>query len=299
MTKLIKVKRYFSLNDSASFLSSALEEQVSLADIYELALEGHLAISIRLTNQAYAKKVALVPDDDLASNPQQIKSTLDSEADEQIHTLDGIYDLAMIGEEKFEIRKLYQKETQGASPILSETKGFFIVHEDHVYQLLESLPVSKSEKSQISKEARLESLLKSKGLTSESQFDDPLSVFEDLSIDEIEQVAELVSPFNDGENKSLIPLDKLSYQLVVRTTELNRFISSLNNPSSSGEDDKNSVHPPEKRSYLKFIGILLHGHKIDPAKKGGTTPLRYMMDEAGISLCNNTVRKILSEVEDI
>ena len=241
----------------------------------------------------------MVPDDDLASNPQQIKSTVDSEADEQIHTLDGIYDLAMIGEEKFEIRKLYQKETQGASPILSETKGFFIVHEDHVYQLLESLPVSKNDATRDAIEIRLEALLKSMGYTTQNLLDEPSVIFENLDHEETTQIGILVSAYNELEGSVPIPLDKPSYQFVIRTAELNRFITSLDNAPASGGKVENAIHHPEKRSYLKFIRILLHAHKIEPAQKGSTTPLRYMIDQAGISLCNNTVRKILSEVEDI
>ena len=299
MKKLLKLKQYLSLNDSVNYLSSALEDQVSVADIYELALDGNLAISIRLTNQAYAKKVDLVPALELVDDGEQIDPVQADEVDEQVHIFDGIYDLAMVGEERFEIRKLYQLAIQEDSPVLSELSGFYVKHEGSVYKLLESLLVSNSEESQISREARLESLLKSKGLTSRSQFDDPLTVFENFSIDEIEQVAELVSPFKKGENSSTIPLDRHSYQLVLKTTELQRFISSINNLPSSETNEDRPVHPPEKRSYLKFINILLHGHGIDPGEKGGTTPLRYMMDHAGISLCNNTVRKILSEVEDV
>ncbi|AUI82372.1 hypothetical protein TE101_08765 [Alteromonas macleodii] len=299
MKKLMKLKRYLSINDATSYLSAALEEQVSVADIYELSLEGHLAISIRLTNQAYAKKVSLDPERDRIDGAHQVEPVLAEEVDEQVHIFNGIYDLAMFGEERFELRKLYQREVEGDSPVLSELSGFYVKHEGCIYKLLESLPVTKSEESQISKEARLESLLKSKGLTSQSQFDDPLTIFENLSVNEIEQVAELISPFYDGENNSSIPLDRHSYQLVLKTTEIQRFISSINNPSSLCTNENKPIHPPEKRSYLKFISVLLHGSGISPTKKGITTSLRLMIDEAGISLCDNTVRKILGEVEDI
>ena len=164
---------------------------------------------------------------------------------------------------------------------------------------MDSLPVTKSEESQISKEARLESLLKSKGLTSQSQFDDPLTTFENLSVNEIEQVAELISPINDGENNSPIPLDRHSYQLVLKTTELQRFISQINNSSVSDISEEKPIHPPEKRSYLKLISMFLKQHGFDLAKKGNTTALSTMLDQAGLSLCDNTVRKILREAEDM
>ncbi|GFD71029.1 hypothetical protein KUL113_04490 [Tenacibaculum sp. KUL113] len=299
MNKLLKLKQYLSINDSADYLSATLEETVSVADIYELSLEGHLAISIRLTNQAYAKKVDLAPELELTSSEERFWAVQANEVDEQVHIFNGLYDLAMIGEERFELRKLYQHEVEGDSPVLSELDGFYVKHDGCIYKLLESLPLTKSEESQISKEVRLESLLKSKGLTSQSQFDDPLTVFENLSINEIEQVAELISPFNDSENNSSIPLDRHSYQLVLKTTELRRFISQISSPSASDISEEKPIHPPEKRSYLKLISMFFKQHGFDLAKKGNTTALSTMLDQAGLSLCDNTVRKIMSEVEDI
>lgn len=299
MNKLLKLKQYLSINDSADYLSATLEETVSVADIYELSLEGHLAISIRLTNQAFAKKVDLAPELELTNSEEQFGAVQANEVNEQVHIFNGLYDLAMIGEERFELRKLYQREVEGDSPVLSELSGFYVKHEGSIYKLLESLPVSNSEEFQISKEARLESLLKAKGLTSQSQFDDPLAIFENLSVCEIEQVAELVNPFNDNENSTFVALDRHSYQLVLKTTELQRFISLINNPSSSGISEEKPIHPPEKRSYLKFISMFLKLHEFDLAKKGNTTALSTMLEQADLSLCDNTVRKILSEVEDI
>jgi hypothetical protein len=299
MNKLLKLKQYLSIYDSADYLSATLEETVSVADIYELSLEGHLTISIRLTNQAYAKKVDLAPELELTNSEERFGSVQANEVDEKVHIFNGLYDLAMIGEELFELRKLYQREVEGDSPVLSELSGFYVKHEGCIYKLLDSLPVTKSEESQISKEARLESLLKSKGLTSQSQFDDPLTTFENLSVNEIEQVAELISPINDGENNSPIPLDRHSYQLVLKTTELQRFISQINNSSVSDISEEKPIHPPEKRSYLKLISMFLKQHGFDLAKKGNTTALSTMLDQAGLSLCDNTVRKILREAEDM
>lgn len=45
--------------------------------------------------------------------------------------------------------------------------------------------------------------------------------------------------------------------------------------------------------------MFLKQHGFDLAKKGNTTALSTMLEQADLSLCDNTVRKILSEVEDI
>lgn len=296
MKKLLKLKQYLSLNDSANYLSSALEEQVSVADIYELALDGNLAISIRLTNQAYAKQVDLVPALELEDDEEQIEPVQADEVDEQVHIFDGIYDLAMVGEERFEIRKLYQDEIQEDSPVLSELSGFYVKHEGSIYKLLEYIPVSNSEESQISKEARLESLLKSKGLTSHSQFDDPLSTFENFDAEEILEIARLVSPFPEDEFKEPISIPANTYQFVIRPTELHRLITKLNNAPLIDGKVENKLLPLEKRTLLNVIHILLKELRIDPNVRGISSSISLLSDKAGIPISDNTIRKVLKDV---
>ncbi|MGR5246070.1 hypothetical protein ACP3VU_15250 [Vibrio sp. PNB23_22_6] len=47
MSKLLKLKKFFTLEEAARHLSSSLEEEVTKVDIYNLALEGHLTVSVR------------------------------------------------------------------------------------------------------------------------------------------------------------------------------------------------------------------------------------------------------------
>lgn len=296
MKKLLKLKQYLSLNDSANYLSSALEDQVSVADIYELALDGNLAISIRLTNQAYAQKVDLVPALELVDDEEQIEPVQADEVDEQVHIFDGIYDLAMVGEERFEIRKLYQQAIQEDSPVLSELSGFYVKHEGSIYKLLESLPVSNSEESQISKETRLESLLKSKGLTSQSQFDDPLSTFENFDAEEILEIARLVSPFPGDEFREPISIPANTYQFVIRPTELHRLVTKLNNPLLIDGKVESKLLPLEKRTLLNVIHILLKELRIDPNVRGISSSISLLSDKAGIPISDNTIRKVLKDV---
>ncbi|MFM2612977.1 hypothetical protein [Vibrio campbellii] len=47
MSKLFKLKKFFTLDEAARHLSSSLEEDVTKADIYSLVLDGQLTVSIR------------------------------------------------------------------------------------------------------------------------------------------------------------------------------------------------------------------------------------------------------------
>lgn len=56
MSKLLNLRELFTLEESAKFVTDLLGESVVLTDICQLALDGHLTISVRLINQAYASR---------------------------------------------------------------------------------------------------------------------------------------------------------------------------------------------------------------------------------------------------
>ena len=290
MSKLLKLKKYFPLTNATNYLSNVLEEQVSLADLYELALDGHLAISIRFPEQTFATETNLVSDKDSEARQTKAETVLPTNNEKQIHYINGTYDLAMIGLEKYEIRKLLQRETGGPVPTLAEMNGYFIKGDASVYQLLKTLPVSKNEEI---------ALLISKGTSIQSLRDNPSAIFEQFDSEEIEQVMGLLNPFEvEQDGTYLLSLEDTNYQLVVRREELDRFIAELEQASMVAMEEKR-LHPPEKRSLLKFIGILLHAQKIEPTQKGISSAFRLMSQQAGISLSDNTIRKILEETADV
>jgi hypothetical protein len=50
MSKLIKIKDFLRLNQAADYLSKELDETVNIADIYQLALEEKIKVSVQLIN---------------------------------------------------------------------------------------------------------------------------------------------------------------------------------------------------------------------------------------------------------
>lgn len=61
MSKLFKLKGWLSVDEAAHHLSTVLREQVSKADIYRLALDGHLRLSVNLVNHAVGNIGKVVP----------------------------------------------------------------------------------------------------------------------------------------------------------------------------------------------------------------------------------------------
>lgn len=56
MSKLFKLKNFFTLDQVATYLLNKLGESVLLATIYQLIADKQLTLSVRLINQAYALK---------------------------------------------------------------------------------------------------------------------------------------------------------------------------------------------------------------------------------------------------
>ena len=83
------------------------------------------------------------------------------------------------------------------------------------------------------------------------------------------------------------------YVFVIRTQELTRFIQSL--------EESLPVEKPltskERNSLLVLIGALCREVGVDPAKRGVTTSLVKMTEILGAPLTDDTIRKILGQIE--
>lgn len=60
MSKLFELKEWLTLDEAANHLSSVFGEPVTIADIYQLALDNHIMLSVNFINLAEAKKVELI-----------------------------------------------------------------------------------------------------------------------------------------------------------------------------------------------------------------------------------------------
>lgn len=55
MSKIFQLKKWLTLEDGARYLSTALQEDVSVADVLQLAIEGNLVVSANFVNHAQAR----------------------------------------------------------------------------------------------------------------------------------------------------------------------------------------------------------------------------------------------------
>lgn len=246
MTRLLALKEWVTLDEAATFLSVALSEAVTHADLYRLALAGHLVLSAHFVNYAHAQIGTRRPirETDFKTVPMPFEPTKsmtiitngrhisDSEIialGEDVVTIGGIWDLPMIGAEVLDIEQALQQATGGPDVTLTDISGTMVKHPaDGTYALLQE-PFTKGE-----------------GI-SRGRY----------------------SYFPSGGLPSDAPI-------VVRSTELLRFVSELGTPSTNdlpaittGVADSKPLAARERNNLLRIIAALAKEAKIDISEGGG------------------------------
>ena len=145
MSKLFKLKEWLSVSDAAKHLTLSFGEKVSEADVLQLALEGHLKLSIHLVNGAYARRCAPVKTEEIewvevqlpiAGNhfmKMALGGRLFQEGDDvfqvtkSITSLEsGIWDLPMTGGERVDVEHRLQQIVSGLEVTAVSLEGIFL-----------------------------------------------------------------------------------------------------------------------------------------------------------------------------
>jgi len=143
MSKLFKLKEWLNLDDCEKYLTTLMGEDVTKADILRLGLDGHLILSVHLVNQARVRVGKIIPKSQ--ANPRCVPSFFDKEVKQEIYdgilikedkvlqledrvvTIDGVWDLPMLGAEALDVEHEYQNITEGPSVTLGCIDGPFVM----------------------------------------------------------------------------------------------------------------------------------------------------------------------------
>ncbi|WP_342616965.1 hypothetical protein [Rhodoferax sp. GW822-FHT02A01] len=145
MSKLFELKEWFTLSETAKYLASKLGEDVTQADVLQLALEGHLILSVNLITSEKGQRGKLIPIEDAefedvemweGQPPVRIYGGVRVETDgieshilefeEEVVRLQGIYDLPMIGGERIEVKNQYFELVGEQRVSLTNIDGVFL-----------------------------------------------------------------------------------------------------------------------------------------------------------------------------
>lgn len=175
MSKLFKLREWLTLDEASEYLTLTLGEDVRKQDIYRLALDGNLKLSVDFVNTAYVKKGEIVGIDEVEyfdlndgvitgqfllnatrqhlmnEGRAKIKDALDGviksiyisdgrflNLQDEIERVDGVWDLPMLGDEKNEVEYLYQAIVGGPEVTVANIEGSFVEKGGVTCQLQES-----------------------------------------------------------------------------------------------------------------------------------------------------------------
>lgn len=162
MSKLFKLKEWVTIKDAARHLGQIVNEPICEADILQLALDRQIKLTVDFPNRAKAKLGRIVPYKDApiieASLFDENKNLFYAEGyflkevkageviedetpflvfDDDVVTIDGLWDLTMIGSEQLDILDELQKLIGGPPITLINLKGTFLSRPDGTWASLQ------------------------------------------------------------------------------------------------------------------------------------------------------------------
>lgn len=323
MSKLFKLKEWLTLNEAANHLSSVFGEQVTIADIYRLALDNHIMLSVNFINLAEAKKVELIKVTDLEYKivaPKGLKDFPESgffrvpinakypisreywlkSIEPELLMIKGLWDLPMIGNEKLTVEHLYQQETSGLSIKEEPLKGVFIQRENSYFQLYSSFGNNPEAEAELNDTIDTSSECNS---NVHSNFNEP-EVKVGLN-DTINTASEcdssIHSNLNEPNNSRLktdhsYPMGMLSKQdavLVVKMKEVTRFIKSLEDKPI----EEKPLHDKERTTLLVLLGSILDKANFDLNERGISGKIKRATESNSTPVSEETIRKLIPQIQ--
>ncbi|MDD2744086.1 MAG: hypothetical protein PHV02_17620 [Rhodocyclaceae bacterium] len=162
MSKLFKLKEWVTIPDAARHLSQIVNEPVSEADVLQMALDGHLKLTVDFPNRAKARIGRVIPYKDVPhhelpsldgkgtftyadgyplhdiKNGEQLQGeTPFIHFGKEVVSIDGLWDLAMLGNERIDIEFDLQNLIGGPEVTMTNIEGTFLNRSDGTWAALQ------------------------------------------------------------------------------------------------------------------------------------------------------------------
>jgi len=313
MGKLFKLKEWLTLDEAATHISNVLGESATVADLYRFALDDHLTLSVDFVNHAYARKgkwlkteqveFRLVENDLFSGEKLDIPFSMPvnheirvSDDDwisleKPVVSIEGIWDLTMVGAEKLDIEHYYQQLTSGLKVTLVAIDGLFVQQGGVVCQLQADFDNNEYQQGSKAQKKDMERYI----ATNELSKDKVKKLQEEYKKDRDEY---LISRKNKPNENNYYPsggLDEQDFVLVIRTKELTRFIQSLEEDAPSSEKPLTSK---ERNSLLVIIASLCKELDIDYNQRGIARSIQHLTEKLGSPVTDDTIRNVLKQINE-
>jgi len=310
MSKLYSLREWLTLEEATSYLSTMLGEEISKADLYRLALDGYLKLSVDFVNHASARKGRWVKTKDiefvtiekntllegLVEIPYKVPKNCELNVyeddwislDTKVISIQGVWDLPMIGNEKLDIEHFYQQHTSGLEVTLTGINGAFVEKDEVICQLQTSYEKNEYQPgSKANKKILLEHIAANKLSKTEAK-----ELLDKYSNDREKYLENRRNKPSEEDYYPSGGLDEHDYILVVRSSELANFVQSIETPSTN----KKPMTSREKNTLLVLIAALCKEAKIDYTIRGVATAIKHLTETQGTPISEDTIRNVLKQL---
>ena len=208
-----------------------------------------------------------------------------------IRTLQGVWDLPMIGNEQLDIEHQYQNLTGGPSVTLQGLDGAFVEGRDgQICQLQENYDENEYQAGSSAALERLKQQIAENGIE-RTEAESLLNRYKEQRKEFLEK--QRTRPAKDNYYPAGgLPKDAV---IVVRTEALRVFEQSVNGPSVLLDKPLTTT---ERNSLLTIIAALCKYEGLDPQVRGAAQRIMEMTDDLGAHVDDETIRKHLAKIPD-
>ncbi len=313
-SKLLKLKEWVSVADAARHLSISFGEDVSPADIHQLALEGQLAIAVHLVNGATVRCWRVVEQQLLewelgkgifgedikrykGGPVLEVPDGRMLQCDPEPLSIDsGVWDLALIGAEKLDVLREHQRLTNGPPCELHSLSGAFLRSQVYENVYLEILDYFGEDREGVAAPAEV--------ITETAvSLDSVTNAQRQEGADESElsrQSASLV------EDERPLSTERLFYPrcalppdavFVVRTQALRDLEERIADDNDGGMDERHKGAERKRLdSALVIIAALAREATLDLNARGASKRIVEAVQRMGATIDEDTVRGTLPEI---
>lgn len=298
MSKLLKLKEWLTVDDAARRLSITAGESVTEADILRLALDGHLTLSVYFVNHAYARAGEIVPREQaktftsdlgtmglpeepytvLIGMPIDENHVLELEQDQKLWpvSLQGVWDLPMLGAEALDVEHEFQNLTGGPEVTLHCLEGVFVRNgEGKIFQLQASFEDNEFQRGSRAQLVGLKQKI-AEGIIESAEAEKILKEHAQQREKLLERVKSQPRAYNYYP-AGVLPSDSV---LVVRTNALRDLETKL---LSDDQQEEKPLHNSERRSMTQIIAVLASIAKLDLSSPyAANETLRLEADTKGL-----------------
>lgn len=286
MSKFFQSKKFLTLQEAATHLSMKLEAEVLISDIYRAALQRQITISAdfinkgrgclgKIVDESGAKRTIRInpPATELGhfpSMPEGAEINMITSLpigdgrfinfDEKVVAIEGVWDLMMIGSERFDVDHAYQMMTSGPPIELVNFSGCFVQRGDDVCRLMTAV-----------------------------DWGDELNLFTDRQPKQ--KPLEYVYA---GE----LPGNCVWGIRTEALTEYLAMLSKTSKTGHPAELGEKSLSSKERYSLLILLAAVCKMAKLDYDQRGVAGAVVKAAEEMGVSITDDTVRKYFKEIRE-